>query len=250
MKAYFLSDIHLQSIEEPNAKRLLSFLQSLNSPEDITHLFLLGDIFDLWIADHFYFIQKFVDVSSEFKRLKELGVEIHYFEGNHDLYLEHYFGQELQIQIHTKPEYFQLGRFRVRVEHGDQMDPADRGYRFLRWLLRSRVMTWLAPRLPSRLIVWLGERMSGASRKYTSSLKTISSEQAMEVIRLHALRSFVERPFDFLICGHVHVNFDYILPESDEARVLNLGSWHERPRAALLSDNGLNPDVAFFKSSH
>ena len=243
LKAYFLSDIHLTSIEEPNAQRLLNFFRSLRSIEDITHLFLLGDIFDLWIADHFYFVNKFSEIIQEFKRLHALGVEIHYFEGNHDLYLERFFGNELGFHIHTEPKYFQLDRFRVRIEHGDQMDPYDRGYRFLRWLLRTPAMMWIAPRLPSRFVVWLGERMSKTSREYTTSIKTLSKKRATEIIRLHALRAFVERPFDFLLCGHIHVDYDYQVPESDSARVLNLGSWHDHPRAALITGEGLTPNV-------
>ncbi len=243
VKAYFLSDVHLSSIEEPNSQRLLQLLRSFQSPDDVTHLFLLGDIFDLWIAGHFYFVNKFSDIIQELRRLRAIGVEIHYFEGNHDLYLDHYFGQELGVTIHSGPAYFQLGRFQVRVEHGDQMDKSDHGYRFLRWMLRTPAMKWLAPRLPGRFVVWLGEAMSKTSREYTSTIKSISSDRATEVIRLHALRAFVDRPYDYLICGHVHVPYDYQLPDSDHARVLNLGSWHDKPRAATITDDGLTPNV-------
>ncbi len=243
LKAYFLSDIHLKSIEEPNAQRLLEFFRSLRSTEEITHLFLLGDIFDLWIADHFYFVNKFSEIILELRRLHALGVEIHYFEGNHDLYLDRFFGKELGFHIHVGPGYFHLGHFQIRIEHGDQMDPHDLGYRFLRWLLRTPVIKWVAPRLPSRFVVWLGEKMSKTSREYTTAIKTISAERAIEVIRLHAARAFVERPFDFFLCGHIHVDCDYRVPESDSARVLNLGSWHDHPRAALITDEGLTPNV-------
>jgi len=238
MTAYFLSDIHLSTIEEPNTHRLLSFLRSIRGPQDATHLFLLGDIFDLWVAGHYYFVQKYSTVIEELRRLQAAGVEIHYFEGNHDLYLEHFFGHELGLKIHSAAEYFQLGRFRVRLEHGDQMDPFDRGYIFLRKLLRTRFMQWLAPRLPSGFVVWLGERMSHSSRKYTSAVKTISTDRAVQVIHMHAMRAFVEQPFDFLICGHVHVKEDYALPDSDNARVINLGSWFDGAYTLKLTDGG------------
>jgi len=85
--------------------------------------------------------------------------------------------------------------------------------------------------------------MSKTSRGYTSSIKSISPDRATEVIRLHALRAFVEKPYDFLVCGHVHVPYDYQLPDSDNARVLNLGSWHDIPRAARITDDGLTPNI-------
>src|ERR1700733_14013025 len=133
VKAYFLSDLHISSIEEPKTHWLLDFFRAIQSKNDMTHLFLLGDVFDLWVAGHKYFVERFQPVIDELRRLSVLGVEIHYFEGNHDLYLEHFFGRVCGFKIHRAPEYFTLGGLRLRAEHGDQMDPSDRGYKFLRW---------------------------------------------------------------------------------------------------------------------
>ncbi len=204
----------------------------------MTHLFLVGDIFDLWVAGHFYFIEKFKPLIEELRRLHALGVEIHYFEGNHDLYLEHFFARVCGFRVHRQFAYFNLGEMRVRVEHGDEMDPADRGYRFLRWLLRTPLLEWLAPRLPDKFVVWLGQRMSEASRQYTSALKTISLERARDVIRAHALGVWNQfKPFDLLVAGHVHVVEDSeFIPvgQSRAVRVINLGSWFDGARALKI----------------
>ena len=48
------------------------------------------DVLDLRLADHRYFVDKHQSVIDEILRLKDEGVEIHYFEGNHDFHLRYY----------------------------------------------------------------------------------------------------------------------------------------------------------------
>lgn len=230
LNAYFVSDLHISGGSDPKLHLFISFLKQLKGSENITHLFLLGDIFDLWIAGHNYFINQYQPVIAEIRRLKSEGVEIHYFEGNHDLYLQHFWQKEVGAQVHGEAEYFQLGSSICRLEHGDQMDPEDRGYIFLRWLLRTPFLKWLAPRLPERAIVWFGERASQASRQYTSKLKVIAEDQARRKFRQHVDKVFHQRPFHFLISGHTHVRDDHLFESTiGPVRAINLGSWFDSP---------------------
>ncbi len=249
LKAYFFSDLHISSIEEPKTHWLLNFFQSIKSREQMTHLFLVGDIFDLWVAGHFYFLNKFKPVIEELRRLHELGIEIHYFEGNHDLYLEHFFGKVCGFQIHRGPLFYKFGELNIRIEHGDEMDPDDKGYKFLRWFLRTPVLEWLAPRLPDFIVVWIGEKMSAASRHYTSELKTISSDRARAVIRAHAERAWLSGKFDLLVTGHVHLVEDYNFSAfrgGPIARVINLGSWFDGARALKVeTGEAANPSITW-----
>ena len=128
VKAVFVSDVHLGSLSEPRSILFLNFLKDLKKDSELTHLFLVGDIFDLWIGRHSYFRKKYRDVIDAIIALKNQGVEIHYFEGNHDLYLKDFWGADLDIFVYAEKHEFKLGETLVRVEHGDQMDPEDRGY--------------------------------------------------------------------------------------------------------------------------
>ena len=86
-KAYFLSDLHLRSSEESNSQKLLLFLRHLQeNPESFSHLFLVGDIFDLWIHSHKYFIDKYSEIVEAIRAVVDSGNEVHYFEGNQFLY--------------------------------------------------------------------------------------------------------------------------------------------------------------------
>ena len=91
IKAWFISDIHLKNEQESNSEKLLLFLHSLeNGQRQASHLFLVGDIFDLWIHNHSYFIEKFPKIVNAIRVVVKKGIEVHYFEGNHDLYLKKY----------------------------------------------------------------------------------------------------------------------------------------------------------------
>ena len=176
-------------------------------------------------------------LSSTLRRIVCSGVEVHYFEGNHDLYLREFWQDRLGIRVHNQARLFQLGDLRIRVEHGDLLDPADRGYRFLRRSLRTRPIAYAATRLPGSLLAGIGRLASGTSRRYTTRHKTISDERARTNVRSHAEKAVHEGAFDLIITGHVHVRDDYEFEHGGQkVRSVNLGSWHEAPCAFRITN--------------
>ena len=235
-RAYFVSDLHIASAEDPKATLFVEFLRELSAQSGVTHVFLLGDVFDMWLADHRYFVDRYPQIIAELRRLKAEGVVVHYFEGNHDLHLKKYWSNELGFDVHHGPIELTLGGTRLRLEHGDQMDPDDRGYRFLRWFLRTPPLKYLVENLPGNVAAWIGERASATSRRYTSERKTISTAEAISKIRAHAVRAYEQSPFDLLIAGHVHVRDDHADPRG--FRAVNLGTWLEQPCYFVLDGQG------------
>lgn len=235
--AYFVSDIHIQSPECPRARLFVSFLEALSRDSNVTHLFLLGDIFDLWVADHGYFVRRYSEIIAEIRRLKDQGVDISYFEGNHDLHLRYYWADQLGLTVYDGPTYVQLGQTTVRLEHGDQMDPYDKGYLFLRWFLRTGPIRVLMRRLPGALVGRIGDRASAKSRRYTSSAKAIRAADAIAKIHAHARQAYATKHFDLMISGHVHVRDDCrINSQTSTFRSVNLGSWLDAPCYFKLDD--------------
>jgi UDP-2,3-diacylglucosamine hydrolase len=203
------------------------------------YLFLVGDIFDLWISNRAFFVQAYAEVIDRLRRLKAAGTKIYYFEGNHDLDLKKFWGDQMGFEVFQEAENFELFGHRVRVEHGDQMDPGDRGYLFLRWLLRTPVLVGLQRYLPNAFVKQIGQRASRASRDYTTNTKSTTEDRARAVIETHARSVFQERPFDIFISGHVHVSEDRVLEETGKKfRCLNLGTWLTEPLVFDLSEGG------------
>lgn len=235
--AVFVSDIHIKGPDCPRALLFTAFLESLDGRPGTTHLFLLGDIFDLWVADHRWFIDRYRAIIGELRRLKSEGVEVHYFEGNHDLYLRYFFGDRLGLQVHDGPYTVELGQWTVRLEHGDEMDQDDRGYLLLRWLLRTALVRILVRNLPGALVARLGNRASDMSHKYVSGRKFEPDRDVIAMVRAHARRVAAIQRFDILISGHVHVRDDSRIELEDRSvRSVNLGSWLDAPCFFLIDD--------------
>lgn len=228
-RALFVSDIHITSPQDPKHDLFVRFLDKILSSES-GHLFLVGDIFDLWVADRPYFVDRFHVIIERIRELRARGWEIHYFEGNHDLDLKLFWQHKLGVDVQDSAAFYEIAGKRLRVEHGDLMDPDDRGYLFLRWLLRTPFMRAMGRALPNRLVRRIGERAAKASRDYTSNVKTTSESRSIEVIRKHAAKVYPERPFDIFVSGHVHVLEDSVQEVgANEFRCINLGTWLREP---------------------
>lgn len=227
-RALFVSDIHIRSAEDPKYELFCDFLDAcLAKPP--AHLFLVGDIFDLWIADRRYFTSRFPEAIAKIETLAGK-CQVHYFEGNHDLDLKLFWQHKLGIDVQDEAAYYQIDGKTLRVEHGDQMDPEDKGYLFLRWLLRTPIMRALGRHLPDALVAWIGRRASHASRDYTSNVKTTSSDRAIEKTRDHAKRAWATKPFDLFVSGHTHVLEDsWQETQGKRFRCFNLGTWLKTP---------------------
>lgn len=239
MLAYFVSDIHLRSIQEVKAKHFVHLLKSIQQKDGATHLFLVGDIFDLWLSDYKVFLEKWEPIIKEIQRITKEGIAVHYFEGNHDLYLQKYWGDRLGVKTYNEHAVFKLGPYKVRVEHGDLIDPDDKGYLFLRKVLRSETMQFLIEHTPESWITGFGERASRTSRYYTSSVKTTTVSEMIDKIRNYAHKKVRETEFDFIVSGHVHVRDEYSFAwGGKKIQSINLGSWFDEPMALKLTDEG------------
>ncbi len=243
-KAYFVSDIHLDNMQERNGQTLLRFLHSIAAENEAPDLYFLGDIFDFWLSSHSVFVKKFEPLYEPLKILKDKGSKLVYFEGNHDLHLAPFWTKKLGFEMHTKPEYRKIGNFTVRLEHGDQMNPKDVNYIKWRAFSRNKFVEQFAHYLPGMFWERVGEKMSASSRKRSRSYRKNNEEHIKDMIRVHAAKVHAEKPFDILISGHMHVILDETIPGTN-ARNINLGSWLEDGEPPILCIEGSN--ISWFK---
>lgn len=229
---YFLSDLHLRDMQDTKAQKLLRFFISQQAQASQVMVFLVGDVFDLWLGDHSYFVKKFQPLIEAIQKFIHAGGEVHYFEGNHDLHLKKFWQGHVNVIVHTEPVYFHLDEDVVRVEHGDEMDPEDKGYIFLRWLLRTPGMRFMILHLPGFLVAYIGNMMSKTSRAYTNSLR--DPQRIVRTIHTHAQKAFRERPFQVIISGHVHLRDETTFAmDGQKMTSYNLGSWDDHSRALV-----------------
>lgn len=238
MESWFISDIHLKDMKERNGEILLRFLHSLADKDPAqTQLFMLGDIFDLWVAGHQVFVKKFQAMVDAIRVLREKGMKVTYIEGNHDVHVDHFWQKQLGVEVFVEAQYRQINGVTLRLEHGDLINLEDTVYLRYRALLRAPWLEPLGHIVPGRFWDELGNYAARKSRGRKKDYHIVNEERLKNMIRTHAQRVYREKPFDVIISGHMHVFDDYQFQEGERpVRSINLGSWYGEVRALKMSD--------------
>jgi len=222
MKSIFISDVHLQDADGPKTRAVLDFLRK--KAVEVQHVFILGDLFDVWPGTTDFLISSFKPVTDTFKDLIRQGCQLHYIEGNHDFRLGKYFQKELGINVYPDSLELHLNQRKVFISHGDLGNPEEKAYRILRSILRANWLHYLIKPIPKSWIFLLGKKTSQLSRGYQSP-NSEKEELIRETYRKTALELF-EKGYDVVLMGHTHIPDDYkVKVGKRDCRYLNTGDW-------------------------
>ncbi|MGB0432419.1 MAG: UDP-2,3-diacylglucosamine diphosphatase [Bacteroidia bacterium] len=223
-KVFFASDFHLGTpSKEKSEKREKLIIQWLNMvKEQGSHLFLVGDLFDFW-HDYKHVVPKgFISFQAKIKELVESGIEVHFFTGNHDLWMFGYFSDELGVKVHKNPISIKLNNKSFYIAHGDGLGPGDHGYKFIKKVFTNKICQFLFRWFHPDLGVPLASYLSRSSRENEDQddLKFLGEEK--EWLIIHSKEILRNENFDFMVYGHRHVPIKYKLNNS---LYINLGDW-------------------------
>lgn len=222
---YFASDFHLGA---PNAaaslereKKIVWWLNEI--AHDAKAIYLVGDIFDFWFEYKQVIPKGFIRLQGKLAELSDRGIEIHFFTGNHDMWMFDYFPKELGVQLHNEPITFTYANTMFYVGHGDGLGPGDQGYKFMKKLFASKVCQWLFARLHPNFGIAMANFWSRRSRKVTgdSDEKFLGEDQ--EWLAIYAKEILKKVHFDYFIFGHRHLPMEIQLNE--KSKYINLGEW-------------------------
>lgn len=220
-KAYFVADVHLGlQVADPDGRerRFADFLRSL--PEDAGALYLLGDIWDFWYEYRDVVPKGYVRVLAALQGLMDRGVEVYFFQGNHDVWTYSYF-EELGMKRLVQPAVVEIGGKTFCLGHGDGLGPVPFGYRFLCGMFHNRVLQFLFSLLHPWLAFRLGNGWSKGNR--LARHEEYEFRGADEPLYEFADRFSRDRKVDYFIFGHYHTAVDMTLPSG--ARLLVLKDW-------------------------
>lgn len=224
-KIYFSSDNHLgaptASESLPREKKFVAWLDEVK--KDAAAIFLLGDLFDFWFEYKTVVPKGFVRALGKLAEISDSGIPIHFFVGNHDLWMNDYFEKELNIPVYRDVKEFTLGNKTFLIGHGDGKGPGDKGYKrmkkvfinpFSKWLYR-----WLHPDWGMRIAQYLSVKnklISGdEDRKFLGEDK--------EWLALYTKRKLEQKHYDFFVFGHRHLPMK--IEVGKNATYYNLGDW-------------------------
>ena len=116
----FVSDAHFRTPpDEASMDRELKLVQLFKNQEDkLQHIFFLGDIFDYWFEYRDVVPKGYVTLFACMKELHAQGTQIHYFTGNHDMWVEDYFTQTFGATVYHEARLVDINGHRCFVGHG------------------------------------------------------------------------------------------------------------------------------------
>ena len=249
MAYYFASDVHLGlayngADPRERERRFVAWLDSIEA--DCEGLFLVGDIFDFWFEYKRVAPKGFVRTLGRLAQFCDRGIPVHFFVGNHDLWVQDYFAKEIGMTVHAGPEVFDLYGKAVFLAHGDGLGKTgDWKYSLLRRIFHSRFLrrvfsAVLHPNVMMRFGHWWSShnrhgRKEGVAHEFRGEEEPI--------VRFARVYTADHPETAYLVCGHIHTPVVHRL--SDKCNVVVLGEWIERPVYGRLAADGVMELVEF-----
>ena len=203
---YFLSDAHLGSWAIPHGRmqerRLVRFLDSIK--HKAAAIYLLGDMFDFWNEYKYVVPKGYTRFLGKLSELTDMGVEVHFFTGNHDMWTYGYLEEECGMIVHHKPQTVEIYDKVFFIGHGDGLGDPDKKFKFLKAMFHNRTC--------QRLL----KRADGKEEPYMGENKEFLVRFAKQYMQSH-------KDIDYFMFGHRHIELDLML--SKKTRLMILGDW-------------------------
>ena len=224
--SYFVSDVHLGLDVKDKAgreKRFVDFLDSVPA-ERTEAIYLMGDIWDFWYEYRDVVPRGYVRVFASLLSLKDRGVKIFFFQGNHDIWTYSYFGEMGFVKL-KQPYVRTIGSKVFCLGHGDGLGPGMRSYKEMRWIFHNHFLQTLFSGLHPWFAFRLGQGWSKSSRLAKSKEYIFRGKD--EPLYKWAESIQEGRPscslVDYFIFGHYHTSVD--IPVDKGGRLLILKDW-------------------------
>ena len=224
-KIYFASDNHLgaPNLEESlvREKKFVSWLDTIK--KDAEAIFLVGDIFDFWFEYSEVVPKGFTRTLGKLAEISDAGIPIHYFAGNHDMWLVDYFQKELNLTVYNKPKVFTINDKKFFVGHGDGLGPGDKSFKIMKKIFKNPFFNWCFRCVHPDLGIKLGKYLSNKNR-LKSSLEDLNfNGNENEWLTKYCKEKLKNEHYDYFIFGHRHIPLEIEL--TPNSTYINLGDW-------------------------
>ena len=224
-KVYFASDFHLGVPTHAKSKereyKIIAWLQEIR--KDAKAIILVGDIFDFWFEYKTVVPKGYINILGELASIKKSGVEVYSFVGNHDLWMNGYFEQEMNIPVFHEPSVFLINGKKVFVGHGDGLGPGDKGFKALKKIFTNKLCQWMFRQIHPDLGIRIANYWSRKSRMAIEKEAEQFLGEEKEWLIVFAKEILKQKHFDYFIFGHRHLPLEIEL--SQNSTYINLGDW-------------------------
>jgi UDP-2,3-diacylglucosamine hydrolase len=238
-KIFFASDFHLglPSVTPPveREKKVVSWLNAI-APE-AKEIYLLGDIFDFWWEYRLVIPRGFTRFLGALSSITDSGIPVHFFTGNHDMWIGDYLSDECGLTVHTGPLIAVFDNKKFYLAHGEGLGTRNPFYKILLSIFHNRFLRVLYSSIHPSIGVGIGHKWSINSRLGKDHAREFLGEENEDLIRY--VRAFLEKDnIDYFIFGHRHLELKYTLQEGVE--IVFLGDWIKKGSFAEWDGSVLN----------
>jgi UDP-2,3-diacylglucosamine hydrolase len=243
-KIFFASDFHLGIPDHITSlqreKNIVAWLDSIK--HEAHAIYLLGDLFDFWFEYRYTIPKGYIRLQGKLAELRDAGIPIIFFTGNHDMWMFDYFTHELGIPIYRHPLLLRTANHKILIGHGDGLGPGDTIYKILKKFFNSPICQWLFARIHPNLGIFIANKWSRRSRITNQKREEKFEGEEGEFLWAYCRELEKTDHHDFYIFGHRHLPLD--LKVNDNSRYINLGEWvHFRTYAVY---DGTNVELRTF----
>ena len=215
-----VGDAHLGSADLRDEEAFHEFLDAV--PTIGRRLLVMGDIFDFWFEYNAVIPRRPFKTLTKLAMLKDKGIQIDAFGGNHDRWGGTFLTDDLGIPFHPDGADLELAGRRSWVHHGDGLAEQKLGGKLIHRITRSRITQSVFKSLHPDFGFRLADRLSGG---LAESNKTPEAMEAAARAQERFVRGVMEaRPeVQLVILAHTHRQKCI---EIDPGRFyLNAGQW-------------------------
>jgi UDP-2,3-diacylglucosamine hydrolase len=222
---YFASDQHFGAptpeLSFPREQKFVAWLDEVKG--DAEAIFLLGDLFDFWFEYKAVVPKGFVRVLGKLAEIRDSGIPIYFFVGNHDLWMEDYFQKELNIPIYRDNQEYTFNNKTFLIGHGDGKGPGDMGYKRMKKVFTNPLSKWLFRWLHPDIGMRLGHYLSVKNKLISGDEDVKFLGEEKEWLILYSKRKLETKHYHYLVFGHRHLPMKVLVGENSE--YVNLGDW-------------------------
>lgn len=222
---YFASDNHLgaptRADSLPREKKFVAWLEEIK--HDAAAIFLLGDLFDFWFEYKTVVPKGFTRTLGKLAEISDSGIPVYYFVGNHDLWMNGYFEEELNIPVYHQPKEFTFNNKRFFIGHGDGLGPGDKGYKRMKKVFTNPFSKWLYRWLHPDWGVRLAQYMSVKNKLISGEEDAKFLGEDEEWLVQYSKKKLEEKHRDYFVFGHRHLPLEIDL--GNNSKYINLGDW-------------------------
>ncbi len=223
-KIFFASDAHLGMVSSVKSldreKLLVKWLDEIK--DEAEEIFLLGDIFDYWYEYRKVVPRGFTRFLGKVAEITDSGIPVHFFTGNHDVWVFDYLPSEIGVKVHKKPLIKTISGLKFFIAHGDGLGPGEDSYKFLKRIFTSKFLQWLWAWIHPNCATGFAHCISRHSRLAKGVYIDFLGENKEVLIRF-AKQKLTEEYFDYFVFGHRHIPLEFKLNEN--SKLVFLGDW-------------------------